>query len=244
MPRLRTVSPKDPGWTRRRAGKGFIYLDHVGTRLPVENIERCKLLVIPPAWEEVWICPAPERPPPGGRHRRRRPAAVPLPRGVAPQAGQVQARPGAGGRVPVASGAAQGGESPAAGRDAVRAGAGHRLPAARSRLLPDRRRGLRRGQQQLRSGHDPQGARDHRGQEGRLRLRGQVRSGALRRGGRQAGASRGRRSAGPAAPARSCWPTRTATAGGTSPRPRSTPTSRRRSAARSRPRTSAPGTAR
>jgi DNA topoisomerase I len=59
MPRLRTVSPKDPGWTRRRAGKGFIYLDHVGTRLPVENIERCKLLVIPPAWEQVWICPAP-----------------------------------------------------------------------------------------------------------------------------------------------------------------------------------------
>jgi DNA topoisomerase I len=59
MPRLRTVSPKDPGWTRRRAGKGFVYLDQSGTRLPVENIERCKLLVIPPAWNQVWICPAP-----------------------------------------------------------------------------------------------------------------------------------------------------------------------------------------
>jgi DNA topoisomerase-1 len=55
--RLRTVSPKDPGWTRRRAGKGFIYLDANGRRLGPQDVERCKLLVIPPAWEEVWICP-------------------------------------------------------------------------------------------------------------------------------------------------------------------------------------------
>ena len=59
MPRLRTVSPKDPGWTRRRAGKGFVYLDQLGQRLAAEDRERCKLLVIPPAWEQVWICPAP-----------------------------------------------------------------------------------------------------------------------------------------------------------------------------------------
>jgi DNA topoisomerase IB len=59
VPRLRTVSPKDPGWTRRRAGKGFIYLDQEGGRLDPEAIERCKLLVIPPAWEQVWICPVP-----------------------------------------------------------------------------------------------------------------------------------------------------------------------------------------
>ena len=59
MPRLRRVSPRDPGWTRRRAGKGFIYLDDSGSRLPAEQIQRCKLLVIPPAWEQVWICPAP-----------------------------------------------------------------------------------------------------------------------------------------------------------------------------------------
>ena len=59
MPRLRTVSPKDPGWTRRRAGKGFVYLDTEGARLAGEEIDRCKLLVIPPAWEQVWICPAP-----------------------------------------------------------------------------------------------------------------------------------------------------------------------------------------
>jgi DNA topoisomerase I len=59
MPRLRTVSPNDPGWTRRRAGKGFVYLDQTGARLPPEDAERCKLLVIPPAWEQVWICPVP-----------------------------------------------------------------------------------------------------------------------------------------------------------------------------------------
>ena len=59
MPRLRTVSPKDPGWTRRRAGKGFIYLDTAGARLAPEEAERCRMLVIPPAWEKVWICPVP-----------------------------------------------------------------------------------------------------------------------------------------------------------------------------------------
>jgi len=56
---LRRVSPRDPGWTRRRAGKGFIYLDQSGHRLDPEQIQRCKLLVIPPAWQQVWICPVP-----------------------------------------------------------------------------------------------------------------------------------------------------------------------------------------
>ncbi len=59
MPRLRTVSPRDPGWTRRRAGKGFLYLNEFGQPLPPEDVERCKLLVIPPAWKQVWICPSP-----------------------------------------------------------------------------------------------------------------------------------------------------------------------------------------
>ena len=27
--------------------------------MPSESIDRCKMLVIPPAWEQVWICPAP-----------------------------------------------------------------------------------------------------------------------------------------------------------------------------------------
>jgi DNA topoisomerase I len=59
MPRLRTVSPRDPGWSRRRAGKGFVYLNEFGKPLPPEDVERCKMLVIPPAWKSVWICPSP-----------------------------------------------------------------------------------------------------------------------------------------------------------------------------------------
>ena len=60
MPRLRTVSPRNPGWTRRRAGKGFVYLDQTGQRLAAAaDIDRCRKLVIPPAWQQVWICPAP-----------------------------------------------------------------------------------------------------------------------------------------------------------------------------------------
>ncbi len=57
MPRLRTVSPNSPGWTRRRSGKGFVYLDEDGDRLGTDAALRCRQLVIPPAWNEVWICP-------------------------------------------------------------------------------------------------------------------------------------------------------------------------------------------
>jgi DNA topoisomerase-1 len=57
--RLRTVSPRTPGWTRRRAGSGFVYLDEFDQRLNATDRERCRRLAIPPAWEEVWICPAP-----------------------------------------------------------------------------------------------------------------------------------------------------------------------------------------
>jgi DNA topoisomerase I len=57
MPRLRKTSPEDPGWTRRRAGKGFVYLDEHGKRLSARRTQRVKDLVIPPAWEDVWITP-------------------------------------------------------------------------------------------------------------------------------------------------------------------------------------------
>jgi DNA topoisomerase IB len=56
MARLRTVSPNSKGWTRRRAGRGFVYVDESGDRLPEEAVERIRSLVIPPAWEDVWIC--------------------------------------------------------------------------------------------------------------------------------------------------------------------------------------------
>jgi DNA topoisomerase I len=59
MPRLRRTAPDQPGWTRRRTGKGFTYLDQHGERLGPEEVQRCKDLVIPPAWRDVWITPYP-----------------------------------------------------------------------------------------------------------------------------------------------------------------------------------------
>ncbi|HWR53526.1 MAG TPA: DNA topoisomerase IB [Bryobacteraceae bacterium] len=56
---LRYVTGEGPGIHRKRAGKGFVYIGPDGK--PVrdrETLERIKSLVIPPAWEDVWICPA------------------------------------------------------------------------------------------------------------------------------------------------------------------------------------------
>jgi DNA topoisomerase-1 len=58
--RLRRSSPDSPGYTRRRRGRGWSYLDPAGR--PVtdsETLERIKGLVIPPAWKDVWISPDP-----------------------------------------------------------------------------------------------------------------------------------------------------------------------------------------
>lgn len=59
MARLRTVSTSSPGWTRRRSGRGFTYLDAYGARLGEHDVDRVKGLAIPPAWRDVWICPHP-----------------------------------------------------------------------------------------------------------------------------------------------------------------------------------------
>jgi DNA topoisomerase-1 len=55
--RLRRTSPDQSGWTRRRAGRGFTYLDEQGDPLPPEDRQRVLDLVIPPAWTDVWITP-------------------------------------------------------------------------------------------------------------------------------------------------------------------------------------------
>ena len=57
MARLRRSNCTGPGYTRQRRGRGFIYLDAAGHRLtdPVA-VARIKALVIPPAWQHVWIC--------------------------------------------------------------------------------------------------------------------------------------------------------------------------------------------
>ncbi|MDF1606012.1 DNA topoisomerase IB [Nocardioides sp. YIM 152315] len=57
MVRLRRTAPDQPGWTRRRAGRGFVYLDQEGARLPDEDAQRVRDLVIPPAWTDVWVTP-------------------------------------------------------------------------------------------------------------------------------------------------------------------------------------------
>lgn len=59
MPRLRRVSSAQPGWTRRRSGRGFVVLDQHGARVTEEDRARVNALAIPPAWTEVWICPHP-----------------------------------------------------------------------------------------------------------------------------------------------------------------------------------------
>jgi DNA topoisomerase IB len=56
--RLRRSDLTKPGYGRRRAGRGFVYLDTEGNRLTdVDAIDRIKALVIPPAWKDVWISP-------------------------------------------------------------------------------------------------------------------------------------------------------------------------------------------
>jgi DNA topoisomerase IB len=48
-----------PGWTRRRAGRGFAYYDTEGALIRDERLDRIRALAIPPAWKDVWICPWP-----------------------------------------------------------------------------------------------------------------------------------------------------------------------------------------
>jgi DNA topoisomerase I len=60
MGRLRRADPSLPGFTRRRAGKGFVYYDEAGRRIAdLEVLDRIRELVVPPAWTDVWICPWP-----------------------------------------------------------------------------------------------------------------------------------------------------------------------------------------
>jgi DNA topoisomerase IB len=50
-----------PGLTRRRCGKGFSYRDVDGSTVKdPEVLARVRALVIPPAWQDVWICPDPQ----------------------------------------------------------------------------------------------------------------------------------------------------------------------------------------
>ncbi|MDB5479002.1 MAG: topoisomerase [Caulobacteraceae bacterium] len=60
-PGLTYVSSDEPGIARRRAGRGFVYLDPDQRRITdAEVIARIRALAIPPAWRNVWICARPQ----------------------------------------------------------------------------------------------------------------------------------------------------------------------------------------
>jgi DNA topoisomerase I len=60
VPRLRRSDCSTPGITRRRRGRGFEYLDEDGRRITDEGVlARIRELAIPPAWNDVWVCPYP-----------------------------------------------------------------------------------------------------------------------------------------------------------------------------------------
>jgi DNA topoisomerase IB len=58
VPRLKRVDCSLPGIRRKRAGRGFVYVDErTGARVIDADVRaRIRSLVIPPAWNDVWIC--------------------------------------------------------------------------------------------------------------------------------------------------------------------------------------------
>ena len=59
-PGLRYVTDDRPGIRRVRRGRGFSYHRADGQLVAPEVRERIEALAIPPAWDEVWICPQPD----------------------------------------------------------------------------------------------------------------------------------------------------------------------------------------
>ena len=60
VPGLRYVTDAMSGIRRRRAGRGFAYVDAEGRPVKdAETLNRIRALAIPPAWTDVWICPVP-----------------------------------------------------------------------------------------------------------------------------------------------------------------------------------------
>jgi DNA topoisomerase-1 len=55
---LQYVADSQPGISRARRGKGFVYRDAMGRMVrDPRTLDRIRSLVIPPAWTGVWICP-------------------------------------------------------------------------------------------------------------------------------------------------------------------------------------------
>ena len=52
------INGNEKGYSRRRCGRGFTYLSTKGKTLrSARTRKRIEALAIPPAWEDVWICP-------------------------------------------------------------------------------------------------------------------------------------------------------------------------------------------
>lgn len=53
------ISDKRPGIMRQKINRNFRYYDSAGKRITSKkSLARIKRLTIPPAWENIWICPA------------------------------------------------------------------------------------------------------------------------------------------------------------------------------------------
>lgn len=58
---LKYVLDNTKGFTRQKRGHGFVYLDEkMNVIKNKKHLARIKALVIPPAWQKVWICPLAE----------------------------------------------------------------------------------------------------------------------------------------------------------------------------------------
>lgn len=58
---LHYVTDEEPGYRRKRWGRGFTYVDPKGDTVTDDNVRaRIESLVIPPAWTNVWICSSPD----------------------------------------------------------------------------------------------------------------------------------------------------------------------------------------
>ena len=54
------VTDEEPGYSRRKCGKGFYYKDIKNKKITTQKtLDRIKNLAIPPMWKKVWICPSP-----------------------------------------------------------------------------------------------------------------------------------------------------------------------------------------
>ena len=55
---VRYISDSGLTWSRKKVGRGFQYTNKSGNPLTIEEIEKVDKLAIPPAWDDVKICPS------------------------------------------------------------------------------------------------------------------------------------------------------------------------------------------